>query len=118
MNARSPTQQRGDQAEERALAFLLGRGLTFLGRNLASRVGEVDLLMRDGEEWVFVEVRSRASRGYGGAAASVTPAKQRRIRLQAQHMLQRQFGAGHWPACRFDVCAFDDGAIEWIRAAF
>lgn len=118
MTNRSPTQRRGDQAEARALAFLLDHGLELLERNVASRVGEIDLLMREGEEWVFVEVRSRAPGGYGGAAASVTPAKQRRIRLQAQRVLQQRFGAGHWPACRFDVCALDGGDIDWIRAAF
>lgn len=118
MNTRSPTQRSGDRAEERALHFLLGHGLELLERNVASRVGEIDLLMRDGEEWVFVEVRSRAAGRFGGAAASVTPAKQRRIRLQAQRVLQQRFGAQRWPACRFDVCALDDGRIDWIRAAF
>ena len=120
---RSPTQRQGDAAEEVALEFLREQGLELLARNVASRVGEIDLLMRDGSEWVFVEVRSRARPGYGGAAASVTPAKQRRIRLQAQLMLQRQFGGGSWPACRFDVCALDGASpqtrqVTWIRGAF
>ncbi len=120
---RSPSQRQGAAAEDLALEFLRAQGLELLARNVASRVGEIDLLMRDGGAWVFVEVRSRTNPGYGGAAASVTPAKQRRIRLQAQFMLQRQFGSGSWPACRFDVCALDGasrqtGQITWIRGAF
>ncbi len=120
---RSPTQRLGAAAEDLALAYLRAQGLELLARNVASRVGEIDLLMRDGREWVFIEVRSRANPGFGGAAASVTAAKQRRIRLQAQLILQQQFGAGAWPACRFDVCALDGGTretqrVEWIRAAF
>ena len=124
MNAvRSPSQRQGDAAEDVALEFLRAQGLELLARNVGRRFGEVDLLMRDGREWVFVEVRSRTGARYGGAVASVTPAKQRRIRLQAQLMMQRQFGAGPWPACRFDVCALDGVASEtrrvrWIRGAF
>lgn len=116
---RSPTQRAGDAAEARALEHLLGHGLSLQARNVASGVGEVDLVMRDGDEWVFVEVRSRADGRFGGAAASVTPAKQRRIRLQAQRILKARFGDRAWPACRFDVCALDgDGQVDWIKGAF
>lgn len=117
MTRRSPTQASGDAAEERALAFLGERGLRLVARNVASRLGEIDLVMRDGDTLVFVEVRSRASRDFGGAAASVGPAKQRRLRREAQRYLNASFG-DRWPACRFDVCALDGAAIDWIRDAF
>lgn len=117
MTRRSPTQASGDAAEGRALAFLAERGLRLVARNVASRLGEIDLVMRDGDTLVFVEVRSRASRDFGGAAASVGPAKQRRLRREAQRYLNASFG-DRWPACRFDVCALDGAAIDWIRDAF
>ncbi|KAA0216366.1 MAG: YraN family protein [Lautropia sp.] len=117
MIRRSPTQASGDAAEARALAFLCGRGLRLVARNVASRLGEIDLVMRDGDTLVFVEVRSRASRSFGGAAASVGPAKQRRLRREAQRYLVASYG-DRWPACRFDVCALDGSTIDWIRDAF
>lgn len=114
---RSPTQRTGDAAEGRALDFLIARGLQPVGRNVASRLGEIDLIMRDGDEIVFVEVRSRSRTDYGGAAASVGWAKQRRLRREAQRWLSSNFG-DRWPACRFDVCALQPEGIDWIRGAF
>jgi putative endonuclease len=117
LTRRSPTQASGDAAEARALDFLLERGLRLLERNVSSRLGEIDLVMRDGEAIVFVEVRSRARAAFGGAAASVGLAKQRRLRREAQRYLNARFG-DRWPACRFDVCALDGASIDWIRDAF
>ncbi|MCO5107924.1 MAG: YraN family protein [Burkholderiaceae bacterium] len=117
MTRRSPTQASGAAAEERALAYLVERGLRPVARNVASRLGEIDLVMRDGDALVFVEVRSRSRSDFGGAAASVGPAKQRRLRREAQRYLNANFG-DRWPACRFDVCAFEGATIDWIRDAF
>lgn len=117
MIRRSPTQASGDAAEALALAFLAGQGLALVERNVASRLGEIDLVMRDGDSIVFVEVRSRAPSGFGGAAASVGAAKQRRLRREAQRYLNARFG-DRWPACRFDVCALDGARLDWIRGAF
>jgi putative endonuclease len=64
---------------------------------------------------VFVEVRQRASRSHGGAAASVSPMKRRRIVFAARHYLMRLAPP---PPCRFDVISVEAGAIEWLRAAF
>jgi putative endonuclease len=64
---------------------------------------------------VFVEVRQRSGRGFGGAAASVTPAKQRRLLLAASHYLAT---LAHPPPCRFDVVAMEPGRLEWLRDAF
>ncbi len=112
----------GDDAEERALQHLLRQGLRLIQRNYRvaagprARGGEVDLIMgeRDGT-LVFVEVRARRGRTHGGAAASVTHGKQRRVIYAAQHYLQRHATP---PPCRFDVVAIDADSLEWVRGAF
>ncbi|MFP5404862.1 MAG: YraN family protein [Gammaproteobacteria bacterium] len=114
---RSPAQRTGDRAEARALEYLLQHGLFLLARNVSSKLGEIDLIMRDGDEIVFVEVRARSRSDYGGAAASVGAAKQSRLRREAQRWLASRYG-DRWPACRFDVCALEPGGTEWIRGAF
>lgn len=113
------TKASGDAAEDQALRHLLAHGLKLVARNFRTPGrggGEIDLIMREpGGTLVFVEVRRRASRAYGGAAASVTPAKQRRIVFAARHYLLRLAGP---PACRFDVVSIEGGAVQWLRAAF
>ncbi|HEY4542121.1 MAG TPA: YraN family protein [Noviherbaspirillum sp.] len=112
---RSPRQREGAAAEERALAYLQQQGLREVTRNFRCKGGEIDLIMRAGETLVFVEVRQRGSARFGGAAASVTVAKQTRLIRAAQFYLQRQRIE---PACRFDVVAIDGDKIEWLRNAF
>jgi putative endonuclease len=112
------TKARGDAAEAQALAYLQAQGLTLVQRNWRTPGrggGEIDLIMRDGATLVFIEVRRRTGRAFGGAAASVTAAKRRRIVFAAQHYLLRLAQA---PACRFDVVSLEGGAIQWLRAAF
>lgn len=108
------TTTRGREAEARAAGHLEGRGLRVVARNFRIRGGEIDLVCRDGRVLVFVEVRLRSRADFGGAAASITAAKRRRIVLAAQHYLAGQ------PACdcRFDCVLIDDGQLEWIRNAF
>ena len=104
MTRRSPTQASGDAAEARALDFLLERGLRLLERNVSSRLGEIDLVMRDRDEVVFVEVRTR--RGAPGLAAeSVDAAKLRRM-WEAAAGYCEQHGIG-FEAARIDVVAVD-----------
>jgi putative endonuclease len=113
----------GDEGEALALRHLQQQGLELVQRNYrvargpGARAGEIDLVMRERDgTLVFVEVRRRARRDHGGAAASVTPAKQRSLIYAAQHYLARLRSV---PPCRFDVVAIDDGlAPEWIRGAF
>lgn len=114
----APRQQAGFDAEARAEAYLGDRGLVTVERNVRFRGGEIDLVMRDGTHWVFVEVRARRDARWGGAAASVDWRKQRRLLLAAQLYLLRRFGQRAWPACRFDVVAFEAGEAHWIRGAF
>jgi putative endonuclease len=117
--AAATTKQAGDAAEDQALAHLSTSGLRLLVRNYRTPGrggGEIDLVMREpGGTLVFVEVRQRASRDFGGAAASVSHAKQRRIIFAARHYLMR---LAQQPPCRFDVVSVEAGNIEWLKAAF
>jgi putative endonuclease len=79
------------------------------------RGGEIDLIMRDGATLVFVEVRSRSGAAFGGAAGSVTSAKQARI-IHATRLYLA--GLARIPACRFDVVAEEAGRLVWLRDAF
>jgi putative endonuclease len=110
----SPTQQQGRDFEDAALAFLQERGLSLVEANFRCKAGEIDLIMRDGDALVFVEVRQRAAGSQVGAAASIGPAKMRRIVRAAQVYLQ---GLGRLPPCRIDVVAIDGDQLEWLRNA-
>lgn len=117
----SQTQQRGANYEERALQLLMRKGLQPLARNLRCRVGEIDLVMRQGEVLVLVEVRARAPHGFGGAAASVDLHKQARLLRAAACVLPdlaRRHFQGLEPAVRFDVVAFDGDMPSWLPDAF
>lgn len=106
----------GQSAEARAEAFLVKQGLALVARNWHCRFGEIDLIMQDGATRVFVEVRLRTRSDFGGAAASVTPAKQRKLLAAARQYLS---ALQTLPPCRFDVVALDgSGAPDWIRNAF
>lgn len=107
----------GAAAEELAARHLLAQGLKILARNFRVRGGEIDIIAQDGKELVFVEVRLRGNARFGGAAASITPAKQQRVMLAAQHYLQQH---GERP-CRFDCVllnALEADSIEWLKGAF
>jgi putative endonuclease len=113
------TKQLGDAAEDTALQYLLNAKLRLLARNYRTPGrggGEIDLIMHapDGTT-VFIEVRHRTRATHGGAAASVTPIKQRRIIFAARHYLMR---LREPPPCRFDVVVLDDNGIEWLQGAF
>ncbi len=112
----------GDEAEHRALAHLQQQGLRLVCRNYRLAGGphrhgaEIDLICSDTDgTLVFVEVRVRRGSGHGGAAASVTLAKQRRIVRAAEHYLLRLAAP---PPCRFDVVAIDGDQLQWLRGAF
>ncbi len=111
----------GAVAEKQAAQFLRRQGLLLIEVNYRCRFGEIDLIMRDSAALVFVEVRLRRNRMFGGAAESITWHKQQRLLKTAQHYLRDQ---GRLPLCRFDAVLLDglDGTacqrIEWIKDAF
>ena len=107
--------------EELALAHLTANGLRLVTRNYRCKLGELDLVMLDGETLVLVEVRCRASSEYGGAAASITWQKQRKLVKTAEHLLMKNPALRRHRA-RFDVIAITTQnvtpQIEWIKSAF
>lgn len=110
------TQQIGRDAEARAETLLRSKGLRVVARNYRCHGGEIDLIMRDADHLVFVEVRYRSHGDFGGALSSVGAVKQKRLIRAAQHYLSTTRWQG---PCRFDVVGFDPGAdARWIRDAF
>ncbi len=114
------TKQRGDAAEKRALAHLEAAGMRLVQRNYRTPGrggGEIDLIVRaPNGTLVFVEVRHRARASHGGAAASISATKRRRIIFAARHFLMRQ---STLPPCRFDVVLVEgDDPPRWLQAAF
>ena len=116
----------GDAAESFALAHLSAAGMKLLQANYRTPGrggGEIDLIMKDTDgTLVFIEVRQRASHSHGGAGASISAVKQKRIVFAARHYLMRLKSL---PPCRFDVVlihgglgAGDTHSIDWLRSAF
>ena len=110
----SRKQEQGKQWEDVALAYLERHGLVLVEANFRCKPGEIDLILRDGATLVFVEVRQRAAGAPVSAAASIGPAKIRRIIRAAQVYLQQ---LDRLPPCRIDVVAIDGSHVEWLRNA-
>jgi len=113
------TRGRGKVGEEAAVRWLKDQGYRILERNVVTHAGEIDVVARDGEALVFMEIKARGSAAYGPAIAAVGPAKQRRVsRAAALYLAIRHLDG----PCRFDVLGLD--AIEggWrytlVRDAF
>jgi putative endonuclease len=115
LNMKQSSVSKGAEAEQRAADYLVAQGLLLVTRNFRCRGGEIDLIMRHHHTLVFVEVRSRARADYGGAAASITLNKQRRIILAARFYLAiHKVDA----PCRFDAVLLQAGELQWLQAAF
>ncbi len=112
----------GQEAEDLALATLTAGGLQLMARNYRCPLGELDLVMSEGETLVMVEVRFRRERGFGDAVASVDTRKQRKLLHAAQHFLQQDARYRRRPL-RFDVVAVSETSdgkphADWIKDAF
>ena len=112
----------GDDAERIAENFLIHRGLALVARNYRCRYGEIDLIMRQAETLVFVEVKLRKTKSgkvdFGGALASITSSKQVKLIATAQHYLA---GMKQLPPCRFDAVLLNSlnvDDVEWLTNAF
>lgn len=108
----------GAADEQRAAEYLVGQGLRLVERNWRCPFGEIDLICREGDVLVFVEVRARrtaSARGFGGAAASITAAKRERLIKTAGLYLSR---LPRQPDCRFDAVLVDGPQLNWLRNAF
>ncbi|MGY5452088.1 YraN family protein [Agarivorans sp. MS3-6] len=110
----------GQLAEQQAADYLIQQGLVLIERNFHCRRGEIDLIFKQGDTWVFVEVKYRSRQDFGGALAAVDQAKIRRILLSAQHYLHTKKLNQFDTAIRFDVIAIKAKApfLEWFQNAF
>ena len=116
MAASSSTTSRGIAGEERAVRELRRRGYRIVERNYRCKVGEIDIVARDRETLVFVEVRTRSSSASGSALETVTPAKQRRIARVASHYLAARRPV--FDECRFDVVGITGDELVLVADAF
>jgi len=108
--------ERGREAEALAAAWLERQGLRIVSKNWRCRFGEIDLVARDGQYLVFVEVRARSSRSFGGAAESIDAPKRSRLIAAANLYLAR---VGLATPCRFDAVLIDaSDTPRWVRNAF
>lgn len=113
----SPSQKTGKAAEDAACRFLESKGLRLIARNFRVPAGEIDLIMQDLDDVVFVEVRTRKSTFFGSAVESVTGPKRQRLLKASRHFLRSR----HLHAdicCRWDIVGISHGKIEWIKNAF
>ena len=117
----SPRSRIGRSAEIAAAAELGRRGYRIIASNYRCRYGEIDLIANEGDSLVFVEVRCKRNNGFGTPAESITPAKQKKLIITAQHYLSES--GSEDVACRFDVVEVVpvDGklcVVDIIRDAF
>ena len=112
--------QFGRQAEELAKTYLMDMGLEFIDSNFHSRYGEIDLIMKEDDILVFVEIKFRGEKSYGNIVESINRAKQRKIVQTSRIYLQKNKIADRM-LCRFDVVFIsgrESGGINWIKDAF
>lgn len=109
---------KGDDKERLAEDYLTAKGFLLIERNFLCKAGEIDLIMKDQDFLVFIEVRYRENNDFGGALESITAGKQRKLRRAAEFYLLQQFGNTP-PPCRFDVVGLEgENELEWIKNAF
>lgn len=109
---------KGDDKERLAEDYLAAKGFFLIERNFLCKGGEIDLIMKDQDYLVFIEVRYRENNEFGGALESITVGKQRKLRRAAEFYLLQQFGNTP-PPCRFDVVGIEGkNKLEWIKNAF
>ncbi|MDT0605107.1 YraN family protein [Thalassotalea castellviae] len=112
----------GDFWELYAERYLTDNGLCLLSKNFHSRQGEIDLIMKENDCFVFVEVKYRKNNQFGGAISAVSQQKQQKIIKTATFFLQQQNLNEYNTACRFDIVAIEGDAnkpkIQWLKNAF
>jgi putative endonuclease len=114
---KQPSYTQGVKAEKQALLFLEQQGLTLVCQNYYCQLGEIDLIMIDDDTLVFIEVRYRKNSQFGGALASITPTKQKKIIKTARYYLTQYDDE---PYCRFDAVAIESAFTQpmWLKDAF
>jgi putative endonuclease len=105
----------GTLAEQLAKEFLLTHGLVFIEENYRVKVGEIDLIFKDAEQWVFVEVKYRQNASHGCAAEMFTATKKRKLTRAIMCYLQSLGLNFHHTHMRIDLVAIDGDKINWIK---
>lgn len=108
----------GARYEAIARRYLERAGLHFISANVKYRGGELDLIMQDGDTWVFVEVRYRRNAHFGNAADSITWRKRQNLVYAASRWLNQQQLCPETTNCRFDVLAITGNQLQWLPNAF
>lgn len=106
---------RGFDAEQKAKAFLCAQSLTFIEQNFSCKVGEIDLIMQDRQQLVFVEVKYRKSDSHGNAAEHFTTNKRRKLEKAINYYLLQNNSNPFHTNFRLDVVAIDDEQVNWIK---
>jgi len=118
---KKPTKTIGDEAENLALAFLQKKGLCFIAKQYRTKFGEIDLIMQDKNELVFVEVRFRARTDFGFAEETVAYHKQQRL-IRTALCFQGSHFQWQEMAARFDIVAISGRQpnydVHWITDPF
>ncbi|RZM85072.1 YraN family protein [Pseudoalteromonas rubra] len=112
----SHSREKGQHYEEVAETYLKKQGLKAMARNYLCRYGEIDLIMKEGETWVFVEVKFRRSGGFGGAIQALSQSKLQKLRRSIYNYLQQS--ALHNVPVRIDFVAIQGDKnpdIQWIK---
>ncbi|NQY62155.1 MAG: YraN family protein [Alteromonadaceae bacterium] len=116
------TREIGQSTEAIAADYLRTNGLKFKAKNFQSRQGEIDLIMLDGNTWVFIEVKYRKNTTYGGAIAAISNTKIQKIRRCTEFFLQKHGLNEYNTQCRFDVITLEGNInhpqITWLKNAF
>jgi len=114
--------QIGQVNEDIASQYLMQHGLKFVTKNFHSRQGEIDLVMKEKDTFVFIEVKYRKNKHFGGAIAAIPYKKQQKIIKTAAFYLQQHGLKEYNTSCRFDVVAIDGELnhpeITWLKNAF
>ncbi len=105
----------GEQAETDAKDFLRKQGLNYVVQNYRVPLGEIDLIFKDGKQWVFVEVKYRSSKEHGCAAQYFTPAKRSKMTRAILCYLKEQNLNVHHTSLRIDVIAIDGETLNWLK---
>lgn len=113
---------KGQVTENYAEQYLSKQGLILIERNFHSRQGEIDLIMLDGDTYVFIEVKYRKSKEFGGAIAAVSASKQKKIKYCITFYLHQSDINEYNTPCRIDVVALEGDItqpdVTWLKNAF
>lgn len=105
----------GQSQEQRAEKYLINSGLEFIARNVTYRGSEIDLIMREGDIWVCIEVKYRRQKSHGDGAEAISSAKIRRMATALQRYLSDNGVNPAMAPMRLDAIVMDDKKIQWIR---